>query len=396
MAKTFQLEQSMRWFGPNDVVSLRDIAQSGCTGVVSALHDIPVGEVWHQTAIARHLKLINNAGLQWTVVESLPVHEEIKTRSGAVEMYIEHYETSLRNLAALGVKVVTYNFMPVLDWVRTDLAYRLPNQSEALRFNRLDFVSFDLYMLQRPGAEKDYSLAEIARAAAHFKGMNEEQRQLVFKNAMLGLPGSEIPFTPEQILSLLDTYKGISREQLKDNLFHFLNEITPVAEELGIQLAIHPDDPPYSVLGLPRIMSTNEDVKDLMAAVPSKANGLCFCTGSFGARKDNDLLAMLQSWGARVYFLHLRNTKHDGEGNFFEANHLEGDADMFSLMTEIVQLMQSEGRSIPMRPDHGHKMLDDLPKTTYPGYSAIGRMKGLAELRGLEYAIQVSIERAAR
>lgn len=383
----FTLEQTMRWYGPNDAVPLAHIAQAGCTGVVSALHAIPVGEVWPVEAIQAHKKRIEEAGLNWTVVESLPVHEAIKTRSGDCEHYIENYRQSLINLAACGIKVVTYNFMPVLDWLRTDIAYVLPDQSEALLFNRFDYTVFDLFLLKRPGAESDYSAADLATAREHFQSMTQAQLQYLFQNVLLGLPGSDIPFTPAEVLTQLNQYSNIDRHQLKQNLIDFLKAITPVAEAHHIQMAIHPDDPPFSVLGLPRIMSTAADVQDLMEAVPSMANGLCFCTGSFGARADNDLLAMLRQWGSRIYFLHLRNTKRDEEGNFMEANHLEGDADMYQLMVEIVDLMQRETRQIPMRPDHGHKMLDDLGKKTYPGYSAIGRLRGLAELRGLEYAV---------
>jgi mannonate dehydratase len=388
MKKTFKLQQSMRWYGPKDPVSLQDIAQAGCTQVVTALHDIPVGDVWPVEAIQTHKDLIQAAGLEWKVVESLPVHEDIKSQNGNFQKYIDQYKESLHNLAQCGIKIITYNFMPVLDWVRTDTAHRLPNGSEALLFNHSDYAVFDLFMLQRPGAEKDYSEQEIKRLKDYFEAMPEEKKKYLFRNVLLGLPGSDVPFTPEEVLNLLDQYKHIDRDQLKQNLIHFLQEVSPVADELGLQLAIHPDDPPYSVLGLPRIMSTAQDICDIMEAVPNKANGLCFCTGSFGARPDNDLEEMIRNWGSRIHFLHLRNTKRDSSGNFFEANHLEGDTDMFAIMTEIVDLMQREQRSIPMRPDHGHKMLDDLKKVTYPGYSAIGRLKGLAELRGLEYAVQ--------
>ncbi len=387
MEKKFRLQQSMRWYGPGDPVSLQDIAQSGCTHVVSALHAIPVGEIWPVEAIQKHIDQIKVAGLEWTVVESLPVHEDIKSQKEGFNTWIANYKKSLHNLAQCGLQVITYNFMPVLDWVRTDISYRLPNGSEALLFNRFDYAAFDLFMLRRPGAEKDYSPEEVKELSDYFKKMSEERKKYVFRNVLLGLPGSDVPFTPEQVLKLLDQYKDISRDQLKQNLIYFLQEIAPVAEELGLQLAIHPDDPPYSVLGLPRIMSTEQDIQNLMTAVPNKANGLCFCTGSLGARPDNDPVNMFKKWGSRAYFLHLRNTKRDENGHFMEANHLEGDTDMFAMMSEIVALMQQEQRAIPMRPDHGHKMLDDLGKTTYPGYSAIGRLKGLAELRGLEYAV---------
>lgn len=381
----------MRWYGPNDPVPLPHIAQAGCTGVVSALHAIPVGEIWTVEAIRDYKAHIAAHGLSWTVVESLPVHEDIKTASGRYREYIDNYCRSLENLAACGIKVVTYNFMPVLDWVRTNVAYELPNRSEALFFNKADYASVDLFLLKRPGAEKDYTPEELESYRAHFAGLDEGYKQRLFQNVLLGLPGSDVAFTPDQVLEQLGHYRHIDRRQLQQNLISFLRSITPTAEAAGIQLAIHPDDPPYSVLGLPRIMSTEQDVVTLMEAVPSPANGLCFCTGSFGARPDNDLPAMAERWGSRIHFLHLRNTQRADAGNFMEANHLEGDTDMYAVMREVVQLMQREQRSIPMRPDHGHKMLDDLGKKTYPGYSAIGRLKGLAELRGLEYGIRRSL-----
>ncbi len=392
MNSTFALEQLMRWYGPNDAVPLAHIAQAGCTGVVSALHAIPVGEIWTKEAIQTYKDNITAANLTWTVVESLPVHEDIKKGDGQRDLYIERYKECLHNLSACGIKVVTYNFMPILDWVRTDTAYRLPNGAEALMFNKADYAVFDLFLLKRPNAEADYTPEELAKYTAHFENMAAAEKQRIFKNVLLGLPGSEIPFTPAEILDLLNQYQHINREKLKSNLFYFLREVAPVAESVGIQLAIHPDDPPYSVLGLPRIMSTHQDILDMITAVPNKANGLCFCTGSYGARPDNDIVAMLKYWKSRVYFLHLRNTKRDDEGNFMEDNHLDGDTNMFAVMQEVVKLMQEEQRSIPMRPDHGHKMLDDLGKTTFSGYSAIGRLKGLAELRGLEHGIRAFLQ----
>jgi mannonate dehydratase len=388
------LQQLMRWFGPSDPVRLRDIAQAGCSGVVSALHAIPVGAVWPLDDIKSHKEKIESENLSWTVVESLPVHEDIKTHSGHCEAYIENYRQSLFNLSRCGIEVVTYNFMPVLDWVRTDTAYILPNKAEALMFNRADYAVADLFLLKRPGAAGDYAPEEITQFSARFESMSRLEKKRLFKNILLALPGSDVPFTSNEILGLLDHYKHIDAQRLKDNLIRFLKEITPVAEEAGIKLAIHPDDPPFPVLGLPRIMSTDRDIEDVMNAVPGKANGLCFCTGSFGARAGNDLVGMVKKWGSRIYFLHLRNTRRDEEGNFMEASHLEGDADMFEIMCEVVRLMRREKRSIPMRPDHGHKMLDDLDKNTYPGYSAVGRLKGLAELRGLEYGVRRWLDRA--
>jgi mannonate dehydratase len=384
------MHQTMRWYGPNDIVPLAHIRQAGCVGVVTALHHIAVGEVWPLADITARKQLVEAAGMTWTVVESLPVSEAIKTQTGHYELHIENYQQSLRNLASCGIKVITYNFMPILDWLRTNVSYPLPSGAKALYFERLAFVAFDVFMLKRPGAENDYHPAELAQAERRYAAMTHEEKQDIFRNTMLGLPGSDEAFTPERVLAALHTYAHIDAAKLKAHLFYFLEQVVPVAEALGLKLAIHPDDPPYSVLGLPRVVSTEQDAADLIAAAPSAANGLCFCTGSFGARPDNNISAMVKRFGPNIHFLHLRNTKRDAEGNFYEADHLGGDTDMYAVVSEVFRLQQAHGISLPMRPDHGHQMLDDLQKTTYPGYSAIGRLKGLAELRGLEYAIAKS------
>ena len=382
-----KMTQTMRWFGPNDPVPLNAIRQAGATGIVTALHEVANGDVWTADAIAARRVMIEDAGLDWKVVESLPVVEDLKRRSGDWDRLIEAYVASLRNLAGQGIEVVTYNFMPLLDWTRTDLSWALPDGARALRFELHALAAYDIHILRRPGAERDYAADVVAIAAERVAAMDGAARETLERTIIAGLPGSEESFSSPQLLEQIETYANIDAARLRANHVAFLEAVCPVAEAEGIRLVVHPDDPPFPIFGLPRVVSTEADVSSLFAAVPSAANGLCFCSGSFGVRADNDLPGMVRRLGERIGFVHLRSVQREPGGAFHEAAHLEGDANMPAIMTELVALQARTGRSLPMRPDHGHQMVDDLNKRTNPGYSLIGRLRGLAELRGLETGI---------
>lgn len=384
------LVKTMRWFGPQDGVSLSEIAQAGCQGVVTALHQIPNGEVWCPEAIQERKNQIEKMGLTWEVVESVPVHEDIKTRTGNFQEYIAQYQSTLVHLAQAGIKVVTYNFMPVLDWTRTDLEYPLPNGATALRFEMAAYIAFDVFILKRKNAAEEYSSEQLKRAESWFENLNPEAEKQLIQTILAGLPGSEEHFTLSDFKMAISRYEDISREQLKENLYLFLREIIPIAEEHGILLAIHPDDPPFSIFGLPRIMGTEADLRELFKAVPAMNNGLCFCTGSFGVSRTNNLTEMITHFADRIYFAHLRSTLRNEWGDFYEAEHLNGDVDMVAVIKGLLSTCQTYGRDIYMRPDHGHKMAGDLGKDGNPGYTYIGRLKGISEISGIIHALRAT------
>jgi mannonate dehydratase len=391
------LEQTFRWFGPSDTVTLPGIRQTGATGIVNALHHIPCGDVWSAEEIKQRNNMINDAGLRWSVVESVNIHESIKTAGSERDSYIEKYNTTLKNLGKAGIDTVCYNFMPVLDWTRTNLDFRLPNNASALRYHAPAVAAFDLYILEREGAYNEFSPQQQQAAKAFLDGMSPDKKELLINTIMAGLPGTDEVFTIAEFKEHLKKYKDTDAAALKANLAYFLKGIIPTAEEAGIKMCIHPDDPPFSILGLPRVVSCEQDLMDLVNACPSDNNGITFCTGSLGARGTNDLPAMVERLGPHIHFLHLRNVQREPDGSFYEADHLNGSNDMYAIMKNIIleqKRRAASGRTdiaIPMRPDHGHKLLDDFNYNTYPGYSIVGRLKGLAELRGLELGIKRSI-----
>ncbi len=391
------LEQTFRWYGPNDAVTLAAIRQTGATGIVNALHHIPCGEVWSSAEIKQRQDMINEAGFRWSVVESVNIHESIKTAGDLRDKYIENYIATLKNLSEAGIKTVCYNFMPVLDWTRTDLDFRLPNNASALRYHAQALVAFDLFILERENALNEFSAEQQRHAKEYLDSLSTDERQHLTNTIMAGLPGTDDVYIIAEFKEELKKYQHVDTKALKENLAWFLKAIIPEAEKLGIKMCIHPDDPPFPILGLPRVVSTESDLEDVINACPSASNGITFCTGSLGARGDNDLPAMIGRLGPHIHFLHLRNVQREPDGSFYEADHLGGSTDMYAVMKSVVleQKRRAEnGRydvGIPMRPDHGHKLLDDFNYKTFPGYSVIGRLKGLAELRGLEMGVKRSL-----
>jgi len=391
------LEQTFRWFGPNDPVTLAAIKQTGATGIVNALHHIPCGDVWSVDEIKQRDAIIKTAGFNWSVVESVNIHESIKTAGSLRDKYIANYITTINNLAAAGIKVICYNFMPVLDWTRTNLDFRLPNDASALRYHAPAVAAFDLYILEREGAYADFSEQQQQAAKAFLDGISAAEKELLTNTIMAGLPGTDEVFTIDEFKEHLKKYQDTDANKLKENLAFFLKAIIPHAEKVGIKMCIHPDDPPFPILGLPRVVSTEKDLKDIVESCPSPNNGITFCTGSLGARADNDLPGIVSRLGEHIHFLHLRNVQRETDGSFYEADHLGGSNDMYAIMKNVILEQKKrldngrEDIAIPMRPDHGHKILDDFNYDTYPGYSVAGRLKGLAELRGLEFGIKRGI-----
>ncbi len=379
--------ETMRWYGPNDPVTLSDIRQAGATGIVTAIHEIPNGEVWSTDAIRNRKKLIEDAGLRWSVVESVPVHEHIKTRSGNFEELIENYKITIQNLASEDINIICYNFMPILDWIRTELDHKLPNGARTLNFEMRALAAFDCFILKRQGAKESYPPDIIKQAETYYNGLGSPEIEKLKRTILDNLPGAEIGYTLEEFQEALDSYQNIDTATLEKNLQLFLNQVLPVAEANNVFLAIHPDDPPYPILGLPRIMSTSADIKRILTENNSPNNGITFCTGSLGVRGDNNLVQIIRNHGDHIHFVHLRSTQRNEDGDFFEACHLEGDVPMYSVVKELLALQEKRNRQLPMRPDHGQQLLNDLNIKTNPGYSGIGRLKGLAELRGLMYGI---------
>ena len=387
-----KLKYTWRWYGPDDPVSLEDIRQTEATGIVTALHHIPAGEVWSVDEIQKRKREIEASGLQWSVVESVPVHEDIKKRSGSFEKYIQNYQQTLRNLSLCEVRTVCYNFMPILDWTRTHLKHPLSNGAYALKYDRIALAAFDLFILKRESASEDYTDTEVKKAEFYFNSMRQASIDQLRDTIIAGLPGGHAGYTLQAFKNMLSQYEGIGYEELQANLYLFLEQMIPIAEEHKVRMCIHPDDPPFPILGLPRVVSDREDISKLLNKIDSEYNGLTFCTGSLGARRDNDLEAMAAEFADRIHFLHLRSVKRESDGSFYEADHLEGDSNIVGVMKAILESPKlQENHIIPLRPDHGHEMLDDIGRENNAGYSCIGRLKGLSELRGMEQGLRFNM-----